>query len=287
MNIQFSINKLMRLMVAFCLILSSLATIAEDNIKPADPYRQKKSDKIWEERIRPATFQDRKIIEAVGQDVLEIKAPYRAEDASVVPVSINTKIPQTAGRYIKKITLFIDMNPVPLVGVFEFTLASGRADLAMRVRVDDFTYIRAIAEMNNGNLFMTKSFVRARGACSAAPPPSAAESLANLGKIKMNTVGDIVFGEPNLMQIKISHPNVTGLAYDPVYNSRPPAYFLKEFRINYEGTTIIKAQLTFAISQDPSFRFFFVPEKEGLMTVDAIDTKDNKFTSTHKVSLAS
>ena len=105
--------------------------------------------------------------------------------------------------------------------------------------------------------------------------------------MKLNTVGELQLGQPNLMQIKILHPNVTGLAYDPVYNSRPPPFFLREFKVDYDGTTIVIARLTFAISQDPSFRFFFVPKKEGLMTIEAIDTKNNKFKSTHKVSMSS
>lgn len=69
------------------------------------------------------------------------------------------------------------------------------------------------------------------------------------------------------MHIKISHPNVTGLAYAPVYNSRPAAYFVREFKVEYKGMLIVKAQLTFAISQPPGFRFFFMPEKEGQMTM--------------------
>ena len=69
--------------------------------------------------------------------LIEIKAPYRSEDPAVVPVSIHSKIPQTAERYIKKLHVYLDKNPLPLVGVFEFTPESGKADLAMRIRVDE------------------------------------------------------------------------------------------------------------------------------------------------------
>ena len=258
------------------------------DVAPAD-FREKISDKIWEENLKVPNFQDREIIEGSAQNVLELKTPYTAEDASIVPISIQTKVPQTAENYIKKIHVYIDKNPVPLVGIFEFTPHSGRADLAMRIRVDDFSYVRAIAEMNTGELYMDKSFVRAKGACSAPPPSLAfAESKKLMGKMKINTIGEVELGKPNLMQLKIRHPNITGLAPVKIGSRvRPPPHFINAIEVDYNGDMILKATLTFSISMDPAFRFFFVPEKEGVMSVKGIDTKQNEFNSTFKVSAAS
>ena len=281
----FTVYLVNRLLTAT--LFFSMSTLAVADVAPAD-FRQQLSDKVWEENIRTANFQDREITEGAAQDILELKAPYSAEDATIVPVSIQTKIPQTADRYIKKIHIYIDKNPVPLVGIFEFTPHSGRADLAMRVRVDDFSYVRAIAEMNDGKLYMAKSFVRAKGACSAPPPASMEESRKLLGKMKMNTVGALELGKPNLMQLMIRHPNITGLAPLKIGSRvRPPAHFIKEIVVDYNGEMIMKAQLTFSVSMDPAFRFFFVPEKEGVMTVKGIDTNENHFSSTHNVTLSS
>lgn len=268
-------------------ILAIFTTIALADVAPAD-YREKLSDKVWIENLKPANFQDREIIEGTGQDIIEIKAPYTAEDATIVPISLHTKIPQTAEHYIKKIHIFVDKNPLPLVGIFEFTPHSGKADLAMRIRVDDFSYVRAIAEMNTGELYMTKSFVRAKGACSAPPPASMTESVKLLGTMKMNTIGDIAFGQPNLMQLKIRHPNITGMAPLKI-GSRvmPPPHFVKELEIDFNGEPVLKAVLTFSVSMDPAFRFYFVPDKAGIMTVKGIDTKNNNFSSTHEIKTES
>lgn len=253
------------------------------DVLPSD-YRQKQSDKVWEENLRPGLFQERKIIEGAAQDMLELKAPYAAEDASVVPISIRTKVPQTAERFVAKIHVYVDKNPMPLVGLFELTPHSGRADLAMRIRVDSFSYVRVIAEMNTGELYMTKSFIRAKGACSAPPPAGMEDSKRLLGKMKMNLIGDLVFGEPNLMQLKVRHPNITGMAPLRI-GSRviPPAHFVNKLEVDYNGQMIMKATLTFSVSMDPAFRFFFVPEKEGVMTVKGTDTKKNEFSSTHEI----
>jgi sulfur-oxidizing protein SoxY len=265
------------------IFLAVCSTAALADVAPAD-FREQLSEKVWLETLKPANFQDREIIEGANQNVLEIKAPYAAEDATIVPISLHTKIPQTADHYIKKIHIFVDKNPLPLVGVFELTPQSGKADLAMRIRVDDFSFVRAIAEMNTGELYMTKSFVRAKGACSAPPPASMEESVKLLGTMKMNTIGDIEFDKPNLMQLKIRHPNITGMAPLRI-GSRvmPPPHFVKELEVDFNGEIVMKAFLTFSVSMDPAFRFYFVPDKAGIMTVKGIDTKNNNFSSTHEI----
>ena len=268
-------------------ILIPFSSMVLADVQPAD-HRHNVSDKAWEDNLRNQNFQDRTIIEGVEQDIIELKAPYTAEDATVVPISIHSKIPQTAERYIKKMSIFVDMNPMPVVGFFEFTPDSGKADLAMRIRVDTFSYVRAVAEMNNGELYMTKSFVRAKGACSAPPPASMEDSRKLLGKMKMKVVGKVKMGEPNLMQVKVRHPNITGMAPLKI-GSRviPPAFFMDSFEVDYNGKLIVKAFLTFSISMDPALRFYFVPEKEGVMTVKGTDTKKNAFSSSYEVSISS
>ncbi|MFT5427242.1 MAG: sulfur-oxidizing protein SoxY [Gammaproteobacteria bacterium] len=274
-------NKIFFVFISALLMQFSSVVLAD--VQPAD-HRHKISDKKWEDNLRNQNFQDREIIEGVEQDIFELKAPFTAEDATVVPISVHTKIRQTPERYIKKISIFVDMNPMPVVGFFEFTPDSGKADLAMRIRVDTFSYVRAVAELNTGELYMTKTFVRAKGACSAPPPASMEESRKLLGKMKMKVVGDVKMGEPNLMQVKVRHPNITGMAPLKI-GSRviPPAFFMDSFEVEYNGKLIVKAFLTFSISMDPALRFYFVPEKEGVMTVKGTDTKKNKFSSTHEV----
>ena len=256
----------------------SVSTVFAD-VMPHD-WRQQLSDQAWEENLRFATFQDREIFEDAKQNVLEVKAPYRAEDATLAPVSIHTKIPQSDDLYIQRMHVFIDKNPVPLVGMFDFTPASGKADLAMRVRVNDHTYVRAVAELNTGELYMAKSFVRATGACSAPPPKSIGESIANMGAMKMKLIGDVEYKKPNLMQLKIKHPNITGLQPMRIGSHvHPPAHFVNTLNVNYNGNLVMKALLTFAISMDPSLRFFFIPENEGKLTIQATDTKNASWSS--------
>ena len=277
------LNTTIKTLIYVALILIYASSVAAD-VMPPD-WRQKLSDQAWEENSRQAAFQDREIIEDAEQSVLEIRVPYAAEDATLAPVTIHTKIPQADELYIRRIHVFIDKNPVPLVGIFDFTPASGKADLAMRVRINDHTYVRAVAELSTGELYMVKSFTRARGACSAPPPKSIGDSIANMGQMKMKLIGDVEYSKPNLMQIRIKHPNITGLQPMRIGSHvHPPAHFVNTLSVDYNGTPVMKAILTFAISMDPSLRFFFVPENEGTLTVSATDTKNASWSSDFAVN---
>ena len=102
----------------------------------------------------------------------------------------------------------------------------------------------------------------------------------------MKVVGDVILGQPNLMQLKIRHPNITGMAPLKIGSRvRPPAHFVDTIEITYNGKLIVKASLTFSVSMDPALRFYFIPEKEGTMLVEGTDTKKNKFSGSHEVLL--
>ena len=84
-------------------------------------------------------------------------------------------VPRHAGEY---------QHPVSYC--FYWFLACARMTTCCILRLNQsfLSYIRAIAEMNTGELYMSKSFVRATGACSAPPPKIIGDSMANMGRMK-------------------------------------------------------------------------------------------------------
>ena len=99
---------------------------------------------------------------ADGRAVLAIDAPYRAEDAAVVPVSVHNILPAGDDRRIQSITLVIDENPSPLAAKFVLGETSGLRTLSTRIRVDSYTNIHAVAETVDGDLFVTERFCKSR-----------------------------------------------------------------------------------------------------------------------------
>ncbi len=242
-------------------------------------------DMVWTGGLQHAYFENRPITQS--DDVIVLDAPIRAEDAAIVPISITAQIPQTNERYIKTIHLFIDRNPGPLVGTFHFTPKSGRADLAFRVRVNAYSPIRAIAETSDGELFMSRRFIKATGGCSAPAASDLDAAMARLGKIKLKTNGVAQLARPTAAQLMISHPNLSGLQMNQATHLYAPAHFVRHVKVSFDGEEVFSAETGFGISENPSFNFFFVPESEGQLTAEVTDTKDLQFSQTLQVAPAS
>lgn len=256
-----------RLMVLCGTLAAGLPALAAD---------ENPDNEIWR-KVRLALFQDRAIEDGAG--VIELDAPVRAEDAAVVPLSIRAREPQSAQRYIEKIYLVIDRNPSPVAAVFSLSPESGRADLETRVRIEEYTFVRAIAAMNDGRLHMARRYVKASGGCSAPAGKDPLAALARLGKMKLRLDQALAPGQPNLAQLMVSHPNNSGLVMDQLTRLYEPAYFVRRIEVSYAGRPILSADVDFSISENPNLRFYFVPRGEGELKAEVVDTKDLKFES--------
>ena len=241
------------------------------------------SETIWLNTVKPQFFANRTIDES--NKIIEITAPYRAEDAALVPIKISSKIPQTQRQYIKKITLFIDKNPIPFSAEFQFTPDSGRADLAMRVRINSYSYVRAIAELSDGSLSMHKKFVKASGGCSAPLGSDLEAAMKRMGKMKFRIEEQINPDQPTLTHLLISHPNISGLQMNQVTRLYTPAHFVEQMKITFNDKPVLTAKTDIAISTDPNFRFYFVPEKSGILKASIKDNKGNQFSQSYEVKL--
>lgn len=238
-------------------------------------------ESVWNQVLKDRFFPGKTIQE--GSDIIEIDAPYRAEDPALVPIRIKSNITQAPERYIKKITVLIDQNPVPFAAEFEFSPDSGRADLAMRVRINSYSYVRAIAETNDGKLYMHKKFVKASGGCSAPIGADLDAAMLRLGKMKFRLDGDVKTNQPTLAQLLISHPNITGMQMDQVSRHIRPKHYVEKIRVYFDDKPILTAKTDIAISADPNFRFYFVPNRAGELKAEIVDNLGQRFSKTYPV----
>ena len=250
---------------------------------PTASVAQAAESTIWLNDIKKEFYGGREIKES--SDIIELTVPYRAEDSALVPIKITSKTPQTKARYIKTITLFIDKNPIPFSGEFHFTPESGRADLAMRIRVNAYSNVRAVAELNDGSLSMHKKFVKAAGGCSAPLGADLEAAMKRMGKMKFRIDNNLSPGEPTSAQLLISHPNISGLQMDQLTRLYTPAHYVEDMKITFNNRLVLKARTDIAISQDPNFRFYFVPEKSGVLKAEIKDNKGNRFSQTYEVKI--
>jgi len=250
-------------------------------VSPVSMAEEKSEVGLWESFIKDKYFKGVEIIE--DKTVIELTTPYRAEDAAVTPVSITAQIPQTKDVFIEKVYIFVDKNPQPLVGTFTMTPEMGKADLAMRVRVNEYTNVRAVAVLNSGEHHMVTNFVKAQGGCSAPLGADLAAAMARVGKMKFRTIEKSEEGY-NLSQYMVSHPNITGMQLDQRTRLIAPAHYVKKIAISYNGKPILTAEVGFSVSADPSFRFFFKPEDKGTVTATVSDSKGGEWTEEFDVA---
>ena len=85
--------------------------------------------------------------------------PPHAEDGGTVPMQVEVESPMTDEAFVHKLYVIADQNPDPLV--FSATLHPGIGQVRwkLNIRLAGNSRVRAIAEMNNRDLFVQEAEV--------------------------------------------------------------------------------------------------------------------------------
>jgi sulfur-oxidizing protein SoxY len=208
---------------------------------------------------------------ANGDDKITIEAPARADDAALVPVTITFKNPAD----VKGVYFLIDDNPAPLAAHVSFGPAADAAKLALRVRVDQYSYMHAVAEMQSGELIATSHFIKASGGCSAPAGAYDEASLTDIGEMKVRV--HAANSGPREVQLLIRHPNFNGMQMDPVTRGYTPADYLKSADVTFDGKQVLHLDGDISLSTDPSITFALSGHAKGKLSVTAHDSDDRVF----------
>ena len=233
-------------------------------------------------------FGERTLIEGdEAREVVQLDVPSRTEDDAFVPVAIDTQALPGAAGAIRKLYLIIDVNPIPVAGVFSMAADRPLEQIGTRVRVNGYSYVRAIAETADGRLFMDRKMVKSRGVACAAPPITSPEEAAEkLGKMRFKFLRSTAADDADrrdIVQLMINHPNATGMQRDQVSLLYIQEHYVKEVNITFNDALVMQAETTFSISENPSFRFSFKPEEHGELKAEMIDTKGNTYVISSQV----
>jgi sulfur-oxidizing protein SoxY len=275
----------MRLELALMSCLACSARAAPESVPAAaaDPEEAERAAR-WT-LLQHAIFGDRAVLD--GKGLIAIEAPARALDAALVPVDLTV----TGDKPIKSIYLVIDNNPGPLAGHFTFGPDGDPHSLKLRVRVNAYTYIHAVAETRDDELYSVARFVKAAGGCSAPAGGDTQQALQDLGhiKLRLNTPRDTPFvpGKPIQAQLMIRHPNFNGMQMDQMTRLYTPAMFIRTIDVSYDGTVVMHVDSDISLSSDPVISFGFVPTQKGQLKVLVRDTRDETFGQSFAVPEAS
>src|ERR1700704_4405871 len=215
-----------------------------------------------------------------GAGVIAIEMPYRAEDAAIVPVTLRTKLSSDDSRRVLTITLVIDQNPAPMAAKFELEPGAKVSEISTRVRVKNYTDVHAVAELSDGKLYMTKTYVKASGGCSAPAAKNADEAKGRLGQMRYRQFakpGQGPVSGAREAQIIIGHPNNSGLQMDQITQLYVPAFFVNELHLWQDDTLVLAMEGGISISEDPTIRFAYVSNGAKRFRAEAKDTDGHVF----------
>lgn len=224
-----------------------------------------------------------------GTDLFTLDAPYRAHDAAIVPIQIRQATGSDAR--IVRLTVVVDENPSPVVATFELDPEMGALDLETRVRVDQYSNVRAIAETEDGKLWMAGRYVKGAGGCSAPALKDMEAALAAAGQMKMRlfdqaltkvTTGAALpqSSARTQAQVMIRHPNYSGMQRNQVTQLFIPAFFIHELEVYQGDSRLFRMEGGISISEDPVFRFSYDSNGSEEFRVRAVDTDGSIFERT-------
>ncbi|WP_394179233.1 quinoprotein dehydrogenase-associated SoxYZ-like carrier [Yoonia maritima] len=253
-----------RLLAASVFALLSHGAFAQDN-----PLTDSVSwNDLRSEFVGDAVLQD-------GTILFEVEAPHRAHDAATVPIGISQ---QLGAVPIQSAMLIIDENPAPLAATLTFSEAMVPLDFELRVRVNQYSNVRVIAETDDG-MFMAGRYVKASGGCSAPATRVPEEALASMGEMRLRSFNPTqqMSGQRREAQVMIRHPNYSGLQRDQITQLFVGAHFIDMIEVYQGDEMLFKLEGGISVSENPVFRFGYRDNGASVIRVRAHDTEGNVF----------
>jgi sulfur-oxidizing protein SoxY len=231
------------------------------------------SEETWNS-IKGDIFKDRPILDGSGLVMLD--APRRAEDSALVPIGMRVNFADDDKRTLQSLTLVIDENPAPVAGTFTIGPHSGVTSISTRVRVNNYSYVRLVAELSDGKLYGVKAFVKASGGCSAPAASNADATKSLLGQMKFRTFRVDSGGHPEA-QFMMRHPQNSGLQMDQMTRLYIAPFFIENLKIWQGDDLVMTMDGGIAISEDPNIRFNYKSNGAANFRAEALDTSKHLF----------
>jgi sulfur-oxidizing protein SoxY len=99
------------------------------------------------------------VIDPVTSEGIAIKAPEIAENGAQVPVEITSQLPGTRSIYI-----FVDKNPQPLAGTFEFR-EGAEPFVSTRIKMSESSILRVVVQSDGKFYMATREIKVTIGGC--------------------------------------------------------------------------------------------------------------------------
>lgn len=211
---------------------------------------------------------------------VKLQAPVRAEDAALVPITITLANP----KEVKGLYLVIDDNPSPVAAHFQFGPDADPKEIKMRVRVNTYTDMHAVAVMKDGTLLEATKFVKASGGCSAPMGVSDQEAMQGMGDMRLKIAGEVQANKPVDATLMIKHPNFNGMQMNQVTREYTPARYIQKIDVAYDNKKVFDLDTDISLAANPVISFDLLPSAaKGELKVSVKDSSNGAWTKSFNV----
>jgi hypothetical protein len=217
--------------------------------------------------------------------------PETTRNGAKVPIAVEASLPAT-GDHQLRLQLLNPTDPVASKGTFHFTAASGAAYVAFQARMNDGdSVVTARAECSCRARWEAHRRIhipeRSGGCLDAAPLPRPGDVDIHPPELRIAELverGRIRAGEVIHPQLKIRHPNRTGLAEreGSLVAASAPLH-LQEMTVWFGGARVSRFELTPALADDPFISFALLASREGRLEVRLVNNRGEHFLAAHEV----
>ena len=176
---------------------------------------------------------------------------------------------------------------MPVAGTFLFEPNDGWQTIETELRVNEYSGMRVIAEMSNGDLHMDSRFVKAVGGCSAPPSSYDRSDQSRFGVFEASVDNLLNPRLPALARIRIVHPNASGMQFDQMSRTYIPAHYIHTMAAEFNDEPLFTLETNFSLSQDPFLAFNFEPKEDGVLKLYALDSKNERFQKSWRITASS
>ena len=174
------------------------------------------------------------------------------------------------------LSLVVDENPGPVAAEVRFGPAGDARELGLRVRVDGYTNVHAVATTADGAMLENAVFVKGAGGCSAPITVSDAEAMAGMGEMRMKfgEGGPEGAGRATLM---VRHPNFNGMQMNQVTMLFTPPRYVTEIEVARGDELVFAMTSDISLATDPVIDFLYKAGSGAPFTVSVTDSEGERW----------
>ena len=203
-------------------------------------------------------------------DAVAVRTPAFADDAMNVPLQVDARALGAAGGGVQRLLVVVDRNPIREVLAFEPLRAL--PVLALRIRLEQASPVRAMAQTRDGQWHVGGVWAQAAGGGCTVPGASRADGSwkSTLNQVQARIFRNMADGSRRL-RVRVMHPMDTGLA------AGIPAFYIERLElVDAGGQAWWRLALHEPVSENPLMTFELPSEGPQAFRLQGQDNNGNR-----------